>query len=354
MKKLTRIFAVLFISVALVACSDDGDGSNNQTPADTGQADTGQADTGASDASDADETTDTSDTSTPEDIGEDADDDVSVTDGATDADSCGGCDDGVDCTVDTCDNGTCTFTSADSLCSGDDVCDATNGCQAPLECTEDADCDDANICTANTCVDGACVFADDDSSSCDDGDACTGGDMCSAGACEPTTELCCADGADNDRDGQIDCADSDCIGGADCPTYTIDWCNLQWPPSMTLSAGGAEPAYSQLYISGQTDGQDTAFTAPTLVAQIGVGPDGSDPTTSTAWTWTSAQPNVGYDFTQNNDEYTADVTAPAGAGSYDYAFRYSGDNGQTWTYCDQNAGATDGYQPAEAGDLTVQ
>jgi predicted extracellular nuclease len=44
------------------------------------------------------------------------------------------------------------------------------------------------------------------------------------------------------------------------------------------------------------------------------------------------------------------VPAP---GTYDYAFRFSGDDGATFTYCDgQAAGSSDGYQPANAGQMT--
>ncbi|QDG49895.1 hypothetical protein FIV42_03800 [Persicimonas caeni] len=333
MKTLTRILVVLFVSSTLAACSDDDDGANNQVPADTGQADTSQVDTGPADTgptdtsqadtSDADETpdaSDTSDTAVPEDTGEDATDAVDTSE-----------DVGEDAEVDA----------------------------APPECTEDTDCDDGNACTVNTCDDGTCVYTNDDSLSCDDGDACTGGDMCSAGACVPATELCCDDTTDNDGDGAADCRDSDCVGGSDCPTYTLGWCGLQWPSTMTLAPGATDIAYSQLYIAGQTDapGQTSAFTAPTLIAELGVGPDGSDPTTATSWTWNEVQPNPGFDYANNNnDEYQGDVTAPSTAGSYDYAFRFSGDGGQTWTYCDfvDTGGSSDGYQPANAGDLTVQ
>jgi len=51
---------------------------------------------------------------------------------------------------------------------------------------------------------------------CDDGNV-TDGDGCSA-ACviETRTETDCGDGMDNDDDGLVDCADSDCAGGPVC------------------------------------------------------------------------------------------------------------------------------------------
>lgn len=58
----------------------------------------------------------------------------------------------------------------------------------------------------------------------------------------------------------------------------------------------------------------------------------------------------------DNDEYRAQV-APA-AGTYDTAYRFSGDGGVTWIYCDLDAGegsdgSEDGYQADNAGSLIV-
>jgi hypothetical protein len=76
------------------------------------------------------------------------------------------------------------------------------------------------ICTAGSCATDA---------DCDDGDACTT-DTCDGGACTATPiEDCgsnpppgnppegdCEDAIDNDGDGLIDCADTDCAGSAAC------------------------------------------------------------------------------------------------------------------------------------------
>jgi cysteine-rich repeat protein len=54
---------------------------------------------------------------------------------------------------------------------------------------------------------------------CDDGNTASG-DGCSAHCTlESSTELC-ADGMDNDLDGQVDCADSDCLGDPACSSAT--------------------------------------------------------------------------------------------------------------------------------------
>ena len=36
------------------------------------------------------------------------------------------------------------------------------------------------------------------------------------------------------------------------------------------------------------------------------------------------------------------------AGDYDLAYRFSVDDGRTWTYCDRGNGSNDGYAPAQA------
>ena len=91
------------------------------------------------------------------------------------------------------------------------------------------------------------------------------------------------------------------------------------------------------------------------MAEIGVGPDGSDPATSTAWTWTVGGPNPGFSgdpTSADNDEYMGTITFGA-AGTYDYAARLS--NGSSvYTFCDLgSSGSADGYAPANAGSLLV-
>ncbi|MFO0744999.1 MAG: lamin tail domain-containing protein [Myxococcota bacterium] len=143
----------------------------------------------------------------------------------------------------------------------------------------------------------------------------------------------------------------------------IDWCRLQAPESASLAAGGSVTVYGRVYVAGITDVDQTGNDASASIqAAIGVGPSAGafDPS---AWTWTPAAPNAGYGtgspaFEAHNDEYQASLAAPATAGSYRYAFRFSGDHGASWSYCDLNRGAghdgiEDGFDPADAGALTV-
>lgn len=95
-------------------------------------------------------------------------------------------------------------------------------CAAP-DCRLDSDCVPTSSCVHPTCDQGTCLMVGRDSD-CDTGlrcdatlgcvlpdgmvpmDAGTPGDAC------PATELACTNGADDDCDGQTDCADTDCAG----------------------------------------------------------------------------------------------------------------------------------------------
>ncbi len=145
-----------------------------------------------------------------------------------------------------------------------------------------------------------------------------------------------------------------------CPMgYSIDFCRLQFPTTIDDVEGTAVTVYGRLYIAGLTDQSTANNLAPNVIAAVGYGPDGSDPALG-GWTWTSAVPNPGWDGAvagePNNDEYQASMTIPSSAGSpYDYAYRFSGDGGGNWTYCDgDNAGSSNGYAIADAGQMVSQ
>lgn len=139
------------------------------------------------------------------------------------------------------------------------------------------------------------------------------------------------------------------------PVYTVGFCRLQFPATITAVTGTTTSVFGRVFVSGLTDMSGVNNPAPELLAAVGYGPDGSDPALPT-WTWTAAIPNAGYgpaspSYEANNDEYQATLTTPA-PGAYDYAYRFSGDSGATWTYCDTGAGSSDNYQAAQAGQLT--
>ena len=114
--------------------------------------------------------------------------------------------------------------------------------------------------------------------------------------------------------------------------------------------------YGRVYHPGITDRSTGNDPSPQLIAELGFGPDGSDPVLDD-WAWIRGTPNEAYDGNAsgepNNDEYQAEL-AP-GLGRFDYAWRFSADGGRTWLYADgQGAGSSDGYQIENAGDANLQ
>ena len=133
------------------------------------------------------------------------------------------------------------------------------------------------------------------------------------------------------------------------PHLLIGWANLQWPPSMnhTISVvDRTDTAYGQVWIDGET-----SKPGPTesLIAQLGFGPDGSNPAGNPAWMWVDAGFNVD---AGNNDEFMASML-PEAIGNYDYLYRYSTTNGRDWLYADLNGPVAAGSLPANPGHLAV-
>jgi hypothetical protein len=132
------------------------------------------------------------------------------------------------------------------------------------------------------------------------------------------------------------------------PHLTIGWANLQWPPSMEhviSTIDRTDDVYGQVWIDGATSAPGPT---PGLVAQLGFGPDGSDPAGNAAWTWVDAAFNVD---AGSNDEFVASLQ-PEETGVFDYAYRYSTTGGRDWVYADLD-GIPNGYSPGQAGALTV-
>ncbi len=132
----------------------------------------------------------------------------------------------------------------------------------------------------------------------------------------------------------------------------IGWCKVQYPAQTRAVIGRpSEPVYGRVFAMGRTpgDGRGAGITG-----QVGFGVVGSDPATSMGWTWSDATYNTDVEGAQPgdkaNDEYQAQLSAPAG--SYDVAYRFSADGGSTWRYCDTD-GTDNGYSAAAAAKLEV-
>jgi len=133
------------------------------------------------------------------------------------------------------------------------------------------------------------------------------------------------------------------------PAYIIDWANVQWPYTITHTIGinPTENIYGQVYIEGVTElpGATTG-----LLAQVGYGPNNSDPRDNPSWRWSDARYTAN---SGNNDEFFGSLI-PETVGEFDYLYRYTTDGGLTWLYAYIDGPIPDGtYDPTNAGDLTV-
>jgi len=137
-------------------------------------------------------------------------------------------------------------------------------------------------------------------------------------------------------------------------TVNIDWCVTQWPLHTSVPLGGeTEMIYGQVYsASGDTASPGRAMN---IIAELGFGPDGSLPgILPDTWTWKRANYNPSCSGCGNNDEFMATLSGFPSAGSYDYAYRFTGNWGVTWVYCDTSGFDYPAYTASEAGDLTVE
>jgi hypothetical protein len=161
--------------------------------------------------------------------------------------------------------------------------------------------------------------------------------------------------------GELACSDSCAFDTSACipgPALDVEFCRLQHPLDISEPAGTVEVVYGRVYVEGVTDQTTGTDPHPALTGWVGYGPENSDPSIDdTDWVWIEASPNPGYDDQaafgeENNDEYWLDLTVPA-PGVYAFAFRFSGDLGQTFVHCDgDDEGNTNGYDPAQAGRMT--
>ena len=128
-----------------------------------------------------------------------------------------------------------------------------------------------------------------------------------------------------------------------------DYCVVQFPTSLSAQTGTqTSTVYGQLFEVGTSEAPGPNAN---VRAQLGYGPASSNPQYQ-PWTWTNATYNV---QVGNNDEYQAFFTAP-GVGTYLYAYRFSLDQGVSWTVCDiDGAGSNTGltFQLANTPVLTV-
>ena len=117
----------------------------------------------------------------------------------------------------------------------------------------------------------------------------------------------------------------------------IGWCNVQYAKT-PINKGESFEVYSQVYVEGVT-GQNGSHSG--LQGQFGYVV--ADPSkTLDDVIWSDASRNEGFDGegSDNNDEFLSNSVVANDAGMYVVYYRYSTDNGNTWTYCDKDGIAT--------------
>ncbi|WP_170826797.1 choice-of-anchor D domain-containing protein [Flavobacterium caeni] len=121
----------------------------------------------------------------------------------------------------------------------------------------------------------------------------------------------------------------------------VDFANIQFPATATITQGGSETIYGQVYEPGVTEagGQGAGITA-----WIGTSATNTNPNT-VDWTWTPATFNT---QSGNNDEYQAAIGSALAPGTYYYASRFQKTGSTEYRY-----GGTAGNWNNDSGVLTV-
>lgn len=112
----------------------------------------------------------------------------------------------------------------------------------------------------------------------------------------------------------------------------IEWCNLQFPATITSTFNASKEIYGQVYIPAVTNIASSSDAR--VKAQFGYAstPIYNNPQTRSDITWVDAGFNA---KVGNNHEYSHIWTFNE-PGTFAYLYRFSVNNGQSWTYCDIN------------------
>lgn len=155
-----------------------------------------------------------------------------------------------------------------------------------------------------------------------------------------------------DLDGTDDGVSADQLGVLDvgeAQALSIERCHLQFPHiASDAQIGAATSAFGRVVVPGVTG---TGADDPRISAELLVGPAGEDPTANEGAfdvvpaTFNASPLGIG----EGESEYEASFE-PMGEGELAFAFRFSVDEGATWTTCDLNQGP---FEAAAMGYATV-
>lgn len=150
-----------------------------------------------------------------------------------------------------------------------------------------------------------------------------------------------------DRDGRVNGYQPAQAGRLSVQSAAISACRLMTPSAFSVMSGGRLSTAVRVVIPGVSG---SAGPSPNLRVQIGVGPQGSDGSSSALWGWRELA--FSSDQANNEEEWARDIF-PAYTGNRTVAGRASLDDGATWTYCDLNGSDVGGYEPTQQYDVTV-
>jgi hypothetical protein len=222
-------------------------------------------------------------------------------------------------------------------CDQDGTCDGAGACRlyqtgqmcAVAACsngtaTAARTCDGAGTCrpgTTTSCMAYVCNTNGTCRTTCSSPSHCAPGHSCNPqGSCVPVAEIC-SNGADDDGDGKIDCADSDCTTHVCAPTAPAGWTG---PVAMRDDLTSASPACAGPYASQSFKGGRQINCPPhTCGACTCTNPGGVTCSTPTITGWdfnnpgcgakgTAVKPDV---CTAVNGYFQASGTMPVGSGT---------------------------------------
>jgi hypothetical protein len=131
------------------------------------------------------------------------------------------------------------------------------------------------------------------------------------------------------------------------PGTAIGACRLQSVSTFSTMSGAPVTAAVRVVVPGVSG---TSGASPNLRVQVGVGPRGTNASSSTAWGWKDG--TWASDHPLEEEEWTL-TFFPAYTGDRAVAGRASLDDGGSWTYCDLNGSDVGGYEVNQQYDVQV-
>ncbi len=244
-----------------------------------------------------------------------------------------------------CDGVTCSNHGKCEVKNNSPVCNCDEGYHSEsLTCIEDVDpCKDVKCEDFEQCVDGNCELLDGrcrKTSDCKNNKICDDlTNKCEEDKCKDVN--CENNGVCTVSNGKAKCncphgfkdVSLKCVKNSNIP----GWCGIKWPdknhPIKAKTKDLPTRVYGQIWIDGVTNLNQQPL--PNIKASLGYIEHGklSYPIVPDRIKWIKASFNKKCSACGNNHEYMADFPTD-NAGTFDYIFRFSIDDGESWSYCD--------------------